>query len=454
MRTRCRLVIILAALFLLCPTILQGASNSREVPKIEIKEWQLENGLRVIFTPLRRVPAVTVQVWYHVGSKNEHVGIRGVAHMFEHMMFKGSTHVLPEQHAQMISRLGGENNAFTAQDVTAYHNTLPRQYLGFALHLEAERMHQLHLTPGTIKSEREVVKEEKRLRLENSPIGRALEAMYALAYTKHPYAWTPAGDIPDLNRVTQQEVQDFYRRYYVPNNATVVVVGDTTEQEVRLAVAREFNGIPRGPTPPMVSVIEPTQVAYREKMGDWPTQLNVVLGAYHIPALREADIPALQVLAAVLSTGKSSRLNQSLVRKDKIALQAGGFLDAHEHPGLLVTYAVGLATHNAEKMKGRLLDEVERLTTEAVTSQELTKVKNQLATRFLNRLQTIDGLAMQMGDSTYLRGDPRAFLEDSVRYDQVSAADVKRVAATYLRRTNLSLVLLDSARSKRSGGGR
>jgi zinc protease len=427
-----------------------------EALRIDLKEWRLPNGLQVLYSPHRRVPAVTVQVWYRVGSKDEPSAVRGMAHLFEHMMFKGSRRVPPEQHARLIQALGGENNAFTSEDVTAYHNTVPRQYLKFALSLEAERMRSLHLTPKTITSEREVVKEEKRMRLENNPIARALEAIRALAYTIHPYSWTPAGDIPQLNRVTLEKCQSFYNTYYTPQNATLVVVGDVDEAEVRQAVQRSFGAIAPGKPPARSAIVEPPQTGLREQHPSWPSQLKVVLGAYHIPEAKHADIPALKVLSAILSAGRTSRLNQALVRKGKLAVSAGGFVQAQEHPGLLMIYGVGLPTHDATKIRETLISEVERLATTAVAAKELAKVRNQLATSHLAHLETLDGLADRIGTSATIYGNPRAFLGDVARLDRVNAADVKRVAATYLRRTNLTLVILDSAgkRPTAERGGR
>ncbi len=416
-------------------------------PQIEVKDWQLANGLRVVYAPHRAVPVVTVQVWYHVGSKNERPGIRGMAHLFEHMMFKGSEHVPPEEHARMVSAVGGSDNAFTAQDVTAYHNTMPRRYLDFALRLEAERMRYLHLTRFTIASEREVVKEEKRMRLENSPIGRTLEAIHALAFTRHPYSWTPAGDIPDLNSVTVELCRRFYDTYYVPGNATLIVAGDVSEAEARAAVERAFGSIPRGKTPPPVTAVEPPQTALRQRVADWPSQLGVVLGAYHVPPAAHADLPALKVISALLSAGQSSRLTQALVRKGKLVVGAGGFVQSQEHPGLFFIYAIGLPTHDLTKMRAGLLAEVERLSAAEVSPKELVKVKNQLATAAISRLRTAEGIADEIGRSTYLQGDPRAFLAQAAKLDAVTAADVRRVATSYLQQKNLSLILL------KGGGG-
>jgi zinc protease len=419
------------------------AAGRGRPPTIAITDFTLANGLRVLFAPMRQVPGVTVQVWYRVGSKDEGRTVRGIAHLFEHMMFKGSSRVPPEEHARMIAAVGGDDNAFTTQDFTVYHDTLPRRYLDFALELEAERMRNLKLTQHTIKSEREVVKEEKRLRLENSPIGRALEAIHALAYARHPYAWTPAGDIPDLNRVTVPMCRSFYDTYYVPGNAVLIVVGDSTEAEVRAAVEKRFGAIPRGKEPPRVQVREPPQRELRERKADWASQLRVVLGAYHVPPAASPDLPALRVASALLSAGASSRLHQALVRKEKLAVAAGGFVQSQEHPGLMLVYAVGLPSHDLARMRERLLVHVERLATEPARARELGKVKNQLATAALNRLRTMDGLARELGQSVLLHGDPRAFLGEATKIDAVTAADVQRVARSYLARANLSLILLD-----------
>lgn len=407
-----------------------------------IRDWRLPNGLRVVFAPVHRLPAVTVQVWYHVGSKNEQPGLRGVAHMFEHMMFKGSVRVPPERHAQLLAAVGGEVNAFTSEDVTAYHNTLPNQYFDFAVALEAERMRHLLLTEQTINSEREVVKEEKRLRLENSPIGRALEALRALAYRQHPYAWSPAGDIPDLDRVTVPLCQGFYDRYYRPNNATLIVVGDVAEEDVRRVARAHFGSIPAGPPAPAVTAVEPPQSALRTRRADWPSQLNVVLGAYHIPDVRHADLPALTVLATILGGGRSSRLHQALVRRTPLALGVGAFAEENEHPGLLIVYGYGLPNQDLAPMQQALFAQVDAIGRASVTAAELSKARQQLATGHLRSRQTVDGLAYQIGASTYLQGDPRAFLDDVRRLDRVTAADVQRVAGRYLQRSNLSLVEL------------
>jgi len=281
--------------------------------------------------------------------------------------------------------------------------------------------------------------------LDNNPIGRAIEALQELAYTKHPYRWTPAGVIADLDQVTQSECQAFYRKYYSPNNATLIIVGDVTEAEAKAAVERQFGGIPRHQAPLRVTVVEPSQTAMREKLSDWPSQLKIVLGGYHIPAASHPDMPALRVLVTLLAAGQSSRLNQALVRKQHLAVEAGGVMQVQEDPALLLIYSVGLPEQNLTKMKEALLEQVDKLALVEPTAGELSKAKNQLTTGNLSQLQTVEGLAYQIGESTYLMHNSRAFLTEVADLDRVTAADVKRVAQAYLHRNNLSLVLVDSS---------
>ena len=411
-------------------------------PKLDVKNWTLANGLNVLFLADHKAPIATVQVFYHVGSRDEHVGIRGVAHMFEHMMFKGSEHVPPEEHARLLKEVGGQVNAFTTEDLTAYHDTVPPSYVGFALQLEAERMRKLKLFPATVDSERHVVEEEKRLRIDNDPIGKAIEKFRALAYVKHPYNWTPIGTIEDLEKVTPADCQRFYDTYYQPNNATVVVIGDVDEVEVRKLIDQHFGAIPHGPAPPRTPVEEPPQTAMRSETLHIEVQVPVVVGGYHIPRASDPDIPALEVLAAVLSGGESSRLHQRLVRREHLAIAAGGVTETLEQPGLFLVYAAYLPDRDAARVQSVLAEEIATVRDKPITPAELDKAKNELAAGFVFGLQTVDGVAQALGRAQYVEGDWKRFVEGATRYLAVTAADVQRVATKYLVDTNLTRVTL------------
>jgi zinc protease len=413
-------------------------------PKLDVKTWRLANGLEVLFLADHKAPIATVQVFYHVGSKDEHVGIRGVAHMFEHMMFKGSERVPPEDHARLLKEVGGQVNAFTTEDLTAYHDTVPPSYVGFAMQLEAERMRHLKLFPETVDSERKVVEEEKRLRVDNNPIGKAIERFRALAFTKHPYAWTAIGTIEDLDKVTPEDCQKFYDAYYQPNNATLVVVGDVEEAEVRKLVDTHFGPVPRGPEPPRHKVEEPAQTEARRDTLAIEVQLPVAVAGWHIPRAADADVPALEVLAALLSGGESSRLHQRLVRKDKVAIAAGGLVESLEDSGLFLAYAAFLPMRAPAQVRQAIYDEIARVRTDPVSAVELDKAKNQLAAGTIFGLQTVDGVATDLGRSQYIQGDWREFVKGASRYMAVTAADLTRVARKYLVDTNLTELTLQA----------
>ena len=453
-RFRCLPGLVVAAVGLLLAARAAEGATVKKVPppRLDVKSWALANGRKVLFLADHKAPIATVQVFYHVGSKDEHVGIRGVAHMFEHMMFKGTEHVPPEQHARLLKEVGGQVNAFTTEDLTAYHDTVPPSYIGFAMQLEAERMRSLKLFPAIIDSERKVVEEEKRLRIDNNPIGKAIERFRALAFTRHPYNWTAIGTIEDLDRVTPQDCQTFYDTYYQPNNATLIVVGDAQEAEVRVLAEKHFGAIPRGPEPPRHYVDEPPQTALRTENMSIEVQVPVVVGGYHIPRAADPDTAPLEVLAVILSGGESSRLHQRLVRKEHLAIAAGGVTESMEHPGLFIVFAAHLPDRDQAKVKAALLDEVSTVRGTAVTPVELDKAKNQLAAGFIFGLQTVDGIAQELGQFQYVHGDWREFLKGANRYLAVTAEDVRRVAAKYLVDTNLTLVTLQPKAAPKPAG--
>jgi zinc protease len=409
---------------------------------LDVHTWRLGNGLQVLFLANHDAPVATVQIFYHVGSKDEHVGNRGVAHMFEHMMFKGSAHVPPEEHARLLKEVGGQVNAFTTEDVTVFHQTVPPSYVDFALRLEAERMRNLRLFPSTVDSERKVVEEEKRLRVDNNPVGQAIEAFRALAYTQHPYRWTPAGTLADLERVRPADCQAFYDTYYRPDNATLVVVGDVDEAAVRASVERYFGALERGAPIVRHYPAEPPQREARTTTLTLDVNLPVIAGGFHIPGAADADIPALEVLATILSAGESSRLHQRLVRRDKLAVAAGGMAEVMEQPGLFIVYAAHLPDRSQARIRAAILDEIARVRARPVSAHELKKARNQLASSFEFGLESSDGIARELGLAQLIRGDWHRFLDSARDYARVTAADVKRVAGLYLVESNFTTVML------------
>jgi len=377
-----------------------------------------------------------------VGSKDEHVGIRGVAHMFEHMMFKGSARVAPEEHARMLRQIGGDANAFTTEDVTAYHETIPPADVPFALALEAERMRHLALVPATVSGERKVVEEEKRLTIDNNPMGQVLERFRALAFTTHPYRWTALGTIEDLEKVTPADCQAFYDRYYQPNNATVVVVGDLEEGDVRAAVAQAFAPLLAGAKLVRAVAPEPPQQELRRDVLRIEVQVPVVVGGFHAPPARDADTAPLEVLAAILAEGESSRLTARLVRRDRIAVEAGALDEALEDAGLFVFYAAFLPDRDPAEVERALRRELDAVRRTGVTDAEVTRARNQILVEHLQGLRGVEGIATALGTSAYVEGSWKALGESIERISHVTAADVQRVARAYLHDEQLSVLHL------------
>jgi zinc protease len=433
---------LLAAL-LLAPSIAAAAGG---LPKPEIVEFQLENGLDVVYLGVHRAPLVSVQVWYHVGSKDEPSGQHGAAHMFEHLMFKGTRFVRPDQHTRMVNSLGGKVDAFTREDMTAYVDTVPRTALDFVVRLEADRMRNLLIRKDMVDAQREIVKEEKHARVDNSPVARALERFRRIAFSVHPYGFVSAGTVEDLDRLKPSDLQRFYDAYYRPNNAVLVVVGDVAEAEVRAAAQRWFGPLEKGPTVPRParSAQEPVQKQLRkETVGSSP--LGLVIGGWHIPAARSEDIFALQVLANIVSGGESSRLVGRIVRKDQSGVYASGQMLLLEDPGLFIVYGVYLKPQAGPKVEDALEEELGRLGREPVGDSELIKAKAQLSAGFIFGLEPFEALAEQIGASKLITGDAKGWVGDYEKYQAVSAADVMRVARQYLVPENLTIVVVPPA---------
>ena len=435
-----RIVLVTLAL-ILAPGAAASGAEEPPFPVPDVKEWTLDNGLAVAYLGVHDAPVVAVQVWYHVGSKDEPTGQRGAAHMFEHMMFKGSKRVPPERHARSIAGVGGVYNAFTREDVTGYQQTIPRQQLDYAVALEAERMRGLLFRKEMVDTEREVVKEELRQRIESSPVAKAFVRFREIAFTAHPYRFLPSGTKEDLDRLKPSDLKAFYDRYYQPNNAVLIVVGDVSEDEVKAAAQKHFGPIARGPAVSRVATPEPRQTQQRKETAP-AAQLGVIIGGYKTPPAKSDDTYPLQVLSAILSGGESSRLMRRVVRKDGVGVGAGGQVWAFEDPGLFMVFGVYLQEAQAEKLEAAMLDEIARLGREKVSEQELLKARNQLTSTFVFGLENVDGLAEQIGSSRLLRGDAKAWIGDYARYQAVTADDVQRVARQYLIAENLTLVVI------------
>src|SRR5262245_52357484 len=372
-----------------------GKPAIAQLPKIE--RFTLANGLEVAFLAIDSAPVVAVQVWYHAGSKDEPRDRRGSAHMFEHMMFKGTQHVRAESHAQFLNGLGGYVNAQTDEDATHYINTLPSDYLDFAIQLEAERMRNLLFRKEMIDVEREVVKEEIRQQ-ENSPIAKGFLRFLEVAFAKHPYGWTAGGNAKDLDATSPADLKKFYDAYYQPNNAMLVVVGKATLDQVKASAQKHFGSIAKAGDPPRPAkdAQEPAQTKQRKETVE-PSGIGLTLVGWHIPAAKEKDVYALQVASILLGAGESSRLKVRLKKidpktKKPLALDGGVEALVREDPGMIVAIGAYLEKEQIDPVEAAIFDEVKKLGTAGPTNDELRKAKNQVQSGFVFSLEQVQGL--------------------------------------------------------------
>jgi zinc protease len=409
---------------------------------VKIQEDKLENGLKILVLEDHSAPVVAVQVWYRVGSRNEHIGIRGLAHLVEHMLFKGSENVGPEDHARIIDAVGGQENAFTSEDTTAYHDTVPSDRLSLAMELEAERMYKAKLDETHFFKEREVVKEEIRMSLQNNPIGALFDKFRTVAYSVHPYNWTPGGTLEDLDQMTLTQLKAFYKTYYAPNNAVLIVTGDTNLGAVRDLATKFFGPIPSQAVPPAVTSVEPEQKSFRREDMRFPTQLPIVIAGYKTPEAMNQDMAALEVVQRILGDGKSSRLHQAMVRKTQLAVFAEAWNQRMYDPGLFMLIAGFTPDKQSKEVEDTLIGEVDRLGKEGPTAEELSKAKNKLTAEYVFKLVSIENLGFEIGDAELVERDYRHFLEGAAPYESVTAKDVERVIKKYLNRDRLTVSVL------------
>jgi zinc protease len=443
-----RLLSIATVILAISPTS-AGAQAKPAIAKLpSIETFTLPNGLAVAVLPTDAAPVVAVQVWYRAGSKDEQRDRRGSAHMFEHMLFKGTAHVRPEAHAQLINGLGGYVNAQTDEDATHYINTLPSDYLDFAIQLEAERMRNLLFRPDMIVAEKEVVKEEIRQQ-ENSPIAKGFLRFLEIAFTKHPYAWTAGGTLKDLDATTIEDLKKFYDAYYQPNNAMLVVAGKTTVADVKKSAEKWFGPIAKAADPPRKAKPddEPKQTAQRKEVVE-PGQIGLSLIGWHIPAAKDRkDLYALQVASIILGAGESSRLKVRLKATDPktkrpLALDGGMESLVREHPGMSIALGAYLDPAQAAPVEAAIFDEVKKLGATGPRADELRKAKNQVQSGFVFSLENVQGLAEAMGRSWILTGNPTSFMGDVDQIEKVTAADVQRVVKTYLTPELATIVVI------------
>ena len=429
----CGVVLAFVALLVTAPS----ASEPNRPPKLNYSMTTLPNGMQIVMLEDHSTPIVHAEVWYHVGSKNERPGRTGFAHLFEHMMFKGSKNVEPEGHPSWISSVGGQSNAFTNEDVTVFWQTFPAQYLPLVLWLEADRLASLKIDEATFKTEREVVKEERRMRVENQPYGRLNEIVYDQAFTVHPYKHPTIGSMKDLEAASITDVREFFRTYYVPENATLVMVGDFDSKEALGLATQYFGRIPKAekPVPRDIPMEPPSKKERRVTLEDeWP--LPAVVVAHHITFDGNPDSYPLHIASKVLSDGQSGRIYRKLVYEKQIALAASGGGNIIEHPNLFFAVAIVQPGKTTEQATNALIEELDRLRKEPITPAELQRAKNQFARDYIFGRESNRDKAQTLGHAAVLHNDIKTADGEFDIFMNMTAADVQRVAQKYFTPEN------------------
>jgi zinc protease len=426
--------------------------------QITYEAFTLPNGLRVIYSEDHSAPIVSVDVWYNTGSRNERAGRSGFAHLFEHMMFEGSAHLKKGEHFQLISRAGGSNNGSTAEDRTNYYETVPSNRLNLALWLEADRMRSLAITEENFHNQRETVKEERRLRVDNQPYSPAFVDGITWPFDStgcFAYAHTVIGSMDDLNAAQLADVRAFFDTYYAPNNATLVVVGDFRPLELRRYVNQYFSEIPRRADPPPVSCSARLSPGIqRREVTDAHANLPAVLRIYRAPPHADPDTRALELLNVILGQGESSRLNVAVVRREKAAVGtqvAMNPFDSRRGPGVLLVLAVANQGVDPLKLDTLLTTQLDSIRTTGVTDEELTKAKNTFRAGFVHTRETTLGKAEELHHYDLFHPSLADINNDLAHFLAVTAEDVRRVAAKYLDPANAVVIIVKPAAA--AGGG-
>ena len=435
------------ALLLAAPMLVQTLSAQA----FPVKSHVLKNGMKILVQEDHGIPNVAFYTFYRIGSRNERPGTTGISHFFEHMMFNGAKKFGPGQFDRAMEAFGGNNNAYTSQNVTVYQDWFPSGSVNLEkiFDMEADRIRDLAFDPKMIESERGVVANERRMSVENTNEGILYEQLHATAFTAHPYMWPVVGWMSDIQTWKMEDLKNHWRMGYAPNNATLVVVGDVQADEVIQMAQKHIEPIPARELPPKVLTVEPEQRGERRVVVRKAAQLPMILAAYHVPQVSHPDYYALQILAGILSGGESSRLYRRLVDRDQLAINVGGGCGLDFDPGLFIFSLqprAGVAPSTCEKA---LYEELARISAESVTPAELAKAKNMALMGFYREMKTINGRGNALGNYELFFGDYAKLFGAGEAMGRVSAADVQRVARAYFGEDNRTVATLIPEETKK-----
>ena len=444
---------LLGSIVWLAPAITLSAAEAR-VPKTEFRDLRLDNGLRVLLVEDHSAPVISIAVTYNVGSRNERPGRTGFAHLFEHMMFKGSENVGTGEHFVLIFNNGGSMNGTTSEDRTNYYETLPANQLDLALFLEADRMRSLALSDDNLDNQRNAVQEERRLRIDNQPYGKSILEIDNLAYDNFAYKHSVIGSMEDLDAATLDDVREFFRIYYAPNNAVVSLAGDFDPDECLEKVKKYFGDIPSQPAAPQPEITEPEHYGERRTtIRDPLARLPQILMAYHIPRGNTAENYALSVLDSVLSSGRSSRFYQRLVKEKQLARDAFAQADNRRGPSLFYIMATPRPGVPVEDLEKAILAELDEVQQNGISEKEVEKAQAQIRRQVILGLRSSLRTARRLGEYVVKFDDPNLINTLFDNYAAVTRDGIQEAAKQYLIERNRTVVVTQPARRSGPPGG-
>ena len=428
--------------------IISAVSLFAQIAANDVQTFTLKNGMKILVLENSAIPNANMYLFYKVGSRNEYIGITGISHFFEHMMFNGAKKYGPKQFDRTMEANGGANNAYTSENITAYTNWFPKSALEVIFNLEADRIAHLNFDSSMIESERGVILSERSTGLENNPLEQLWQEIQATAFVAHPYMWPVIGWESDIKNWTKQDLENYFHTYYAPNNCLVVISGAVKLNEVKTLAEKYWGIIPAGPKPRKVHTIEPEQTGERRVFVKREVPTPYLMITYHVPQTESDDYYALDLLSSILSQGRSSRLYSSLVEENLLALEVGTYYPEAFDPTLFYFYGVCNDGIKASELEKAILTEVDKIINEGISENELQKVKNQKLMDFYKTLETINGMSNTIGTYELFFGDYKKLFSAPDDYKKVTVDDIKRVAGEYFTKENRTVGILNTEEEK------
>lgn len=415
-----------------------------QVKPEDVKSFTLKNGMKFFVLEDKSIPNANMYLFFKVGSRNEYIGITGISHFFEHMMFNGVKKYGPKEFDRVMEANGGSNNAYTTENITVYTDWFPKQSLEIIFDLESDRIANLNFDPKMIESERGVILSERSTGLENNPLEQLWQELQATAFVAHPYMWPVIGWESDIKNWTKEDLENYFHTYYAPNNCIAVISGDVNLNEVKQLAEKYFEPIPSGPRPREIHTVEPEQTGERRLFVKREVPSPYLMMAFHVPQTGSDEYYAIELLNSILSEGASSRLYQSIVEQKQLAIEVGTYYPNAFDPTLFYFYGICNDGVKASQLENAILEEIDKVITKGVSEAELQKVKNQKLMQFYRTTETINGMSNTIGTYELFFGDYKKLFTAPEDYKKVTVGDIQNIAAKYFTKQNRTVGILNT----------